>query len=325
MQNRQSALNKWLEETLHLNHYFLSPLTGDASFRRYFRLQSPGMSRIVMDAPPGKETLKPFVTISALLRQTGILTPAVHAYDERQGFALLDDFGDTLLLSQLKTDTVEALYGRALDTLVNLQACPVLTPDPLPVFDVSFIIQELNIFKTWFIGNYLQLKLDAQEEAVFKETFEWLSEEIAHQPRVFIHRDYHSRNIMLLENNSQLGIIDFQDAMSGPLTYDLVSLLKDCYIQWSQDQVLHWTELFYERSPVAKQQSLQAFIRDFELCGLQRHLKVLGVFSRLSIRDNKPGYLQDLPLTLHYTMACLESCETLRPFYEFMQDRVRLP
>lgn len=325
MQNRQNALNKWLNEIGYHSDYILSPLTGDASFRHYFRLLDSGLSRIVMDAPPDKEKLRPFVMIAKLLRQAGIMAPTVHAYDEVQGFALLDDFGDRLLLDELNPGNVDALYSKALSTLVNLQNCSAYSPYPLPLFDKAFMLKELDLFKTWFLDKYLQLKLNSHEENIIEQSFQQLIKEIADQPQVFIHRDFHSRNIMLLKESEQLGIIDFQDAMLGPLTYDLVSLLKDCYIQWPRDQILNWVSLFHQRSSIAQSLSLPALIRAFDFCGLQRHLKVLGIFSRLALRDNKPNYLKDLPLTLHYTMACLESYEELQPLYQFMQQRVKLP
>ncbi|QRN04858.1 phosphotransferase [Legionella sp. MW5194] len=325
MQHRQSALSKWLQSVLPRQDHELMPLTGDASFRRYYRLRYNGISRIVMDAPPDKETIRPFLLVGELLRQAGVKTPTVYACDEAQGFALLDDFGDTLLLSQLTPDRADALYRQALASLVVMQQCQTATQDcSLPPFDPSFMRQELGLFSTWFLGSYLKLELTLAEQTMLEQSFDWLMTEISRLPQVFIHRDYHSRNIMILESG-ELGIIDFQDAMKGPLTYDLVSLLKDCYIQWSCEQVRDWVHCFYAQSTIAQQLPFHDFFRAFELCGLQRHLKVLGVFSRLFIRDHKPGYLNDLPLTLHYTLAFLESCQELQPLYQFMQRRIQLP
>ncbi|KTC99358.1 aminoglycoside phosphotransferase family protein [Legionella erythra] len=325
MQHRQNALNKWLQDVLHEQHYELAPLTGDASFRRYYRLRYNGISRIVMDAPPDKETMKPFLLVGHLLSQAGVKTPTVHACDEVQGFAVLDDFGDTLLLSQLTPERVGSLYHQALSSLIVMQQCATEQHgEKLPCFDQAFMRQELGLFSTWFLDSYLNMNLTPSEATMIEQTFDWLIAEISRQPQVFIHRDYHSRNIMLLESG-ELGIIDFQDAMSGPFTYDLVSLLKDCYIQWPSEQVREWVCYFHTHSTIAQQWPFQDFLRAFELCGLQRHLKVLGVFSRLYIRDNKPGYLKDLPLTLHYTLAFLESCEELQAFYQFMQSRIQLP
>jgi N-acetylmuramate 1-kinase len=326
MHNRQNALNKWLVQVLGSSQFSLNPLTGDASFRRYFRLHHSGISRIVMDAPPEKEPLHSFIAIATLLRTNGIRAPEIYAADEQQGFLLLDDFGDCLLLHEIASDTADKLYQAAITTLITLQQCPT-SSYAFPHFDKQFILQELSVFNEWFLKGYLQVSLANKEAQLIEETFDWLSNEVSRQPKVVIHRDYHSRNIMVTENNqdSRLAIIDFQDAMLGPVTYDLVSLLKDCYIQWPRETVMRWLTFFYEQSPVAKEYSLPSFIRAFDLCGLQRHIKVLGVFSRLYLRDNKPNYLKDLPLTLHYVLACLESYDELKPIYQFMQKRIQLP
>ncbi|MDP1603598.1 MAG: phosphotransferase [Legionella sp.] len=326
MHNRQNALSKWLEGILGLSQFSLTPLTGDASFRRYFRLHYSGISRIVMDAPPEKEPLGSFIAIATLLRANGILAPEIHASDEKQGFLILDDFGDCLLLNKISSESVDKLYQSAITTLITLQQCPA-SSYAFPHFDKKFILQELHLFNEWFLNAYLKISLTASEERLIEETFDWLSNEVAGQPKVVIHRDYHSRNIMVTDNrhDSRLAIIDFQDAMQGPLTYDLVSLLKDCYIQWPRETVIRWLTFFYENSPQAKDYSQLSFVRAFDLCGLQRHIKVLGIFSRLYLRDNKPNYLKDLPLTLHYVLACLESYSELQPFYQFMQRRIQLP
>mgnify|MGYP000258105298 CR=1 FL=1 len=327
MHNRQNALNKWLEEILAPNQFTLTPLAGDASFRRYYRLHHQGCTQVVMDAPPDKETIEPFLAIATLLNSVGLKAPQVKAVDKVQGFAILEDFGDTLLLNNLSADTADKLYALAMDNLCRLQNCSISGPITVPCFDKAFILYELNVFKEWFLDIYLKIKLTSNETTLIEDTFAWLSQEIEQQPKVLIHRDYHSRNLMLLGKNDEfeLGIIDFQDAMSGPFTYDLVSLLKDCYIQWPREQIMAWLAYFHKQTPIAQQYSLSAFVRAFDLCGLQRHLKVLGVFSRLYLRDNKPNYLQDLPLTLHYVMTCLESYAELQDFYQFMQVRIKLP
>lgn len=322
MHNRENALKIWLEKTLSPSRFELMPLTGDASFRRYFRLHCDNMTRIVMDAPPATEALEPFLAVGNLLTNNGIRTPKIQALDKEQGFAILDDFGDLLLLNQLNPNNVDRLYLQAIDTLLLMNHSETST---LPEFDKQFILYELAIFKEWFLQAYLKIELSTDEELLLDETFDWLSSKLLQQPQVFIHRDYHSRNIMVLANND-LGIIDFQDAMHGPITYDLVSLLKDCYIQWPREKIESWLQYFYEKEKLIQQQySLPDFIKAFDYCGLQRHLKVLGVFSRLFLRDNKPNYLKDLPLTLHYVMACLESDVELKPFYQFIQKKVRLP
>ncbi|CDZ76526.1 putative phosphotransferase related to Ser/Thr protein kinases [Legionella massiliensis] len=322
MQNRQNALNKWLEGTLIPPQFSITSLTGDASFRRYFRLYHDDTTRIIMDAPPDRESIESFLAIASLLSSAGIHTPKLYALNKEQGFAVFEDFGDMLLLAKLNPQSVNKLYTAAIDTLITMQKAATET---LPFFDKQFILYELNIFREWFLSAYLKINLSQAEEMLLNETFDWLSDQLLQQPQVFIHRDYHSRNIMILNDEPEFGIIDFQDAMNGPLTYDLVSLLKDCYIQWPREQVMAWLSYFYEHTPLAQQYSFADFARAFDYCGLQRHLKVLGVFSRLYLRDNKPNYLQDLPLTLHYVMACLEGREELHDFYQFMHTRIRLP
>lgn len=327
MHNRENALNKWLLQTLAGPQFELIPLTGDASFRRYFRLQSSQGQQIVMDAPPEKERLEPFLTVADLLTKAGIRTPQIQFSDISQGFAILEDFGDTLLFHKLSPQTANHLYKEAITTLINIQQNPGLARAELPIFNNEYILQELQLFREWFLSAYLKLSLSQQEETLLNTVFGWLSDEVAQQPQVFIHRDYHSRNIMLVEkdNKTELGIIDFQDAMRGPCTYDLVSLLKDCYIQWPAEQVHHWLAFFYEQLPLNSGYSLKNFTRAFELCGLQRHLKVLGIFSRLYLRDNKRNYLQDLPRTLNYVRDCLGRYEELHSLSKFMQQRVSLP
>jgi len=326
MNSRETLLHNWLKGVLLNRPYQLTPLAGDASFRRYYRLQNSELgSRIVMDAPPVKETLDPFIKIAALLRTQGLTTPAIEAIDKACGFLLLEDFGDHLLLSILNEQNADHLYSLAMDKLLLLQQCSVSKMQELPCFNRDFILSELQVFQKWFLHHYLKLELTPSEQNMIQHSLMWLANEVSQQSTVLIHRDYHSRNLMWLDSSPQdLGIIDFQDAMQGPLTYDLVSLLKDCYIQWPRDRVLNWVRYFYDRSPLAQQNDFEHFYQAFELCGLQRHLKVLGVFSRLCLRDNKDNYLKDLPLTLHYTLATLEGYSELASFYQFMLQKVQL-
>lgn len=326
MQNRETLLNDWLKKNLD-SPYTLIPLTGDASFRRYYRLQHDKLTRIIMDAPPEREALEPFILVSQLLQKQGLITPLLHAFDVQQGFALLDDFGDTLLLSVLNQENADLFYHLAIDKLMLMQKCPLTNYHHLPVFDKPFILKELAIFQEWFLQKYLKLTLTEAEQELLATSLEWLAQQVSQQPQTLIHRDYHSRNLMVLNQSpTDLGIIDFQDAMQGPLTYDLVSLLKDCYIQWPKAHVSCWLNYYYDNTFLAKQHySLTEFTKAFDLCGLQRHLKVLGVFARLHLRDNKSGYLNDLPLTLHYVSATLESCSELQAFYQFIQKKVVLP
>ena len=353
MQNRENALKQWLQTVLTTNKMLASahkaapvdiiPLTGDASFRRYYRLLHEGTHYIVMDAPPKKETLRPFLEIGQLLQANQVITPTVYAADEEQGFALLQDFGDMLLLTKLQDpkttpQEINHLYRAALATLTQMEQCHQNAPFTLPRFDKIHMHNELSLLKTWYLEAYLDVHLSPAEINLIETTFNWIVDEIAKLPTVFIHRDYHSRNIMLLDKGVHdesmtedsgaqsitLGVIDFQDGMQGPIGYDLVSLLKDCYIQWPAEQVLQWLAVFYQTSQNAQQLSFADFKRAFDLCGLQRHLKVLGIFCRLYLRDGKANYLADLPLTRHYVMACLESYPELRAFYDLMEERGQL-
>ena len=253
MHDRQNVLSKWLEQTLTSTEFNLTPLAGDASFRRYYRLYYKGITQVVMDAPPDKETIEPFLAVATLLTTAGICVPQIHAADKTDGFIILDDFGDTLLLHSLSAETVDSLYKIAMDQLHIIQLCATREKMPLPQFDKKFILYELNLFTEWFLQAYLKIALNAKEEVLLHETFNWLSNEMSKQPQVVIHRDYHSRNIMILTKGDtvRLGIIDFQDAMYGPFTYDLVSLLKDCYIQWPREQVMGWISYFHQQSAVA--------------------------------------------------------------------------
>lgn len=326
MHARENALKEWLIDTLKLDDFQLAPLAGDASFRKYFRLQYNGLTRVIMDAPPGKEDLSPFIHIAQTLENAEVHTPKILAMDLENGFLLLSDLGDQLLLNALHPETVDDHYHDAIKTLFKIQTCPISDPFLAP-FDKSHMLKEMNLCPEWFFNEYLALELNQDERNLVQQTMEWIAAEVAQQPLTFIHRDYHSRNLMLVRNQSEstLGVIDFQDAMRGPLTYDLVSLLKDCYISWPRSKVLEWVEFFYTQSSLTKNYSLSEFIRAFDLCGLQRHLKVLGIFCRLHLRDNKPGYLKDLPLTLKYVLECTEIYDELRPFFQFLQMRVYLP
>ncbi len=326
MHTRQNELNKWLKNTLENKPFTLAPLAGDASFRQYYRLYCDERSYVVMDAPPDKEAIDPFIKIGNLLAINGVHTPAILAAELTQGFILLEDLGDQMLLGALSHANANDLYTAAMTTLLRIQQCPTNLPQ-LPDFDSAYMLKELALFHEWFLKAYLELILTTKEELLLVETFDWLTAQISTQPQLFIHRDYHSRNLMLVnpKNSNDIGVIDFQDAMRGPITYDLVSLLKDCYVQWPREQVIQWLTYFYNNLPTTHSWTLMDFIRAFDLCGLQRHLKVLGIFCRLHLRDHKAAYLRDLPLTFNYVNACTESYPELRPFFDFMQTRVYQP
>jgi aminoglycoside/choline kinase family phosphotransferase len=317
---RDESIKAWLAQTLNQD-LSVTPLAGDASFRRYYRVFIPEKTYVLMDAPPEKEAIAPFINVAALLTKQNIHTPQIIAMNQSEGFLLLSDFGDRLLLNELNAQTADLYYQQALKTLMTLQQTPAQT---LPIFDYAFMLKEMHLCIEWFFTAYLGLKLSESELLLINETMQAIAKTLAHQPLVFIHRDYHSRNLMLLEAHKALGVLDFQDAMLGPFVYDLVSLLKDCYIAWPREQVVQWALYFKNEMNHASYEE-DEFIRVFDLCGLQRHLKVLGVFCRLYLRDKKAAYLRDLPLTLRYVLECTEIYPCFHPFFDFMQRRVQLP
>lgn len=324
MSPRLNALHLWLNQTrtLHTAPYMLTALAGDASFRRYFRLFSQGHSWIVMDAPPHQEPLHDFLHISERLTSAGITTPAILEQNITDGFLLLEDFGDELLLHAATKHPSPLHYHKALDLLLQMQT---VDTHHLPAFNEAFMLQELSLCLEWFLQAYLGLSLSTTDHAILTEQFQTLVERIALQPQVFIHRDFHSRNLMVCAQKPTLGVIDFQDAMRGPLGYDLSSLLKDCYLSCSATERLAYLSYFYRQHPLAQTHALSVFQEAVELCGIQRHLKILGIFCRLHLRDHKSTYLTYLPLTLDYLMSSLAQHAFLAPLYQWLQAHVQLP
>ncbi|MDF1677921.1 MAG: phosphotransferase [Legionellaceae bacterium] len=323
MLTRQNALHTWLNSLVDSSTFTLTPLAGDASFRRYFRLHHNASSHVVMDAPPSKEGLAAFVEIAHSLSTTGVRTPEIVAFDLQQGFALLEDFGDAILLDDIDSEQTPKHYACALDTLHKIQQCSTDRPQLKP-FNLRIMEDELQLFRTWFLERWLGITLTNLEENMLNHALTHITEQIKKQPQCFIHSDYHSRNLALIgpSHHSSIGVLDFQDAMLGPFTYDLVSLLKDAYVNWPKDTQISWLNQFYDGLPNQHGWSRDAFEASFHLTGLQRHLKILGVFCRLDQRDGKSGYLKDLPLTLDYILDVLEDNKALEPFYNFMQTRV---
>lgn len=297
----------------------LTPISSDAGFRRYFRYQSSSPI-LAVDAPPATEDTHQFVALARFLRDWGILAPRIIAADEKQGFLLVEDFGDQLLYNALTPENAESLYGRAMNDLIKFHQCPD-QPDLIPRYDRVLLRRELDIFKEWFVQTMLGHSLTANEQAMLDQTFTLLENNSLAQPQVFVHRDFHSRNLILCPDN-QLGVIDFQGALWGAITYDLVSLLRDCYKRWPAQQVRAWA-LTYHKKAIAQQLipdvDEEIFLRWFDWMGLQRHIKVLGIFARLLLRDNKPGYLKDLPLVIRYTLEVTESYPELAPFADWFK------
>jgi N-acetylmuramate 1-kinase len=304
---RLALIHEWVSAGLRLAPETIEPASSDASFRRYFRVTcGPGSGArtyIVMDAPPGKEDVRPYVKVSRLLEGVGVHVPHIHEMDVERGLLLLEDLGSTQYLARLNAgDSPDALYGDALRALADIQVKGRAAAAELAPYDREALMREMALMPEWFVGKHLQLSLSAAEQADIANAFEFLVSEALAQPKVFVHRDYHSRNLMITRERNP-GVIDFQDALAGPVGYDLVSLLKDCYISWPRERVEHWVSGYREYLAVQggpAGQDNREFLRWFDLVGVQRHIKVLGIFARLWYRDGKAGYLADLPLTLEY-------------------------
>ena len=304
MPERLQELNKWLATQPELGQYKIAPASADASFRRYFRVSFDGTSLIVMDAPPDKEDCGPFVQIGRAMRDMGLSVPEILAQDAKQGFLLLSDLGSISYLEQLNQDTVERLYGDAIGALATLQVSGRKFSDIFPPYNRELLMNEMELFREWFLSRHLGIKLTPEQNQILDQAFDVLAKSALEQPQVCVHRDYHSRNLMVNEKQNP-GILDFQDAVIGPFTYDLVSLLRDCYIDWPREQVEDWALGFQAlalQSGIIEQENDAQFLKWFDLMGVQRHLKAIGIFARLNIRDNKPGYLADIPRTLGYVL-----------------------
>jgi aminoglycoside/choline kinase family phosphotransferase len=300
---RRESLQGWARQQLGWLDAELAPASADASFRRYFRIRRDGESYILMDAPPEKEDCAPFVRISRLLLGLGLHVPEILAEDHARGFLLLSDLGSRLYLGELNEANVGRLYGDALGALAALQSCEP-ADSGLPLYDRRLLAFEMSLFTDWLLGTHLGMKLDAGEARELDAAFELLVENALEQPAVCVHRDYHSRNLMVCDSHNP-GVLDYQDAVVGPMTYDLVSLLRDCYVSWPRHQVEDWALGYYElaeQTGVLRQGAIDEtrFMRWFDLMGVQRHLKAAGIFARLNHRDGKPGYLADIPRTLGY-------------------------
>lgn len=320
---RLQELRLWLNTLTAplLNLDSLRPASADASFRRYFRLEdSHGCSYIAMDAPPPNEDVKPFIQVANLFGTTGVSVPQILAQETERGFLLLSDLGATTYLQCLNPDNAHKLYIDAIDALVQIQLHS--QPEVLPEYDRVLLLRELMLFPEWYIGKHLGLTLTEKQTVTLNKVFDALLANNLAQAQVFVHRDYHSRNLMVLAEGNP-GILDFQDAVYGPITYDLASLLRDAYIQWDEEIVLDWAIRYWERAKHAGlpvNPDIDAFYRDFEYMGLQRHLKVLGIFARLYHRDGKDAYLKDLPLVMQYTRKAAHRYKELAPLVKLLDE-----
>jgi len=302
----------------------LTPVSGDASFRRYFRATTNGRSYIAMDAPPEKENSAPFVAIAKSWFAAGVPVPEIYAADLRQGFMLLSDMGDVLYLNRLTAQSAEALYQQALQTLIQIQSCRHIKEYELPHYNEERLTAEMELCPEWFFSKLLGLRLALAEQKMLSAIFETLVFSALEQPQVCVHRDYHSRNLMLLQDGS-VGVLDFQDAVLGPVTYDLVSLIRDCYISWPAQQEEKWIKqylLLAERAKLIQNVEYAQFKGWFDWMGLQRHIKCVGIFSRLYLRDGKVGYLNDIPRTFSYLKAVCAAYPQFAEFNQWLDDKV---
>ncbi len=320
--DRKNILQQWLSGALKTTTFSCTPLTNDASFRRYYRIQTHNTQYVLMDAPP-PEAPQLFADIAGILAKAGLEVPRVFAANFAHGFLLLSDLGDRLYLPALNVSSADGLYQQAMQALIQIQ--PITAK--LPTFTRDFLQAQLNIFEEWYLIRHRAVKALEPMRETLAPIYELLFTAIECQPQVFVHRDYHSRNLMILDERSP-GILDFQDAMIGPITYDLVSLLQDCYISWPREKIIQWVADFQARAVVAELLSStiteNEFLRWFDWTGLHRHLKNLGIFARLHYRDNKPQYLNDMPQIYQYifeTSSRYEALEPLKDFFQTLQAR----
>ena len=303
------------------------PASADASFRRYFRLDvvpelraKLGDTLIAMDAPPDRENVPAYLKVQALLLEAGVSVPAIVAQDVPNGFLLISDLGDTTYLQRLTIDNAPFMYSDAVDTLIKFQLHS--QPGVLPECDRAFLTRELNLFPEWFIGKHLGITMTPEQQSQLDKVFEAIIANCLAQQQVFMHRDFHSRNLMFVEQGNP-GVLDFQDAVFGPVTYDLGSLLRDAYIQWDEELVLDWVVRYWQS---AKQVGLpvnpdiDAFYQDFEFMALQRHLKILGIFCRLNYRDGKTNYMGDLPTVSDYVRKTANRYTVLKPLARLLDQ-----
>ncbi|HYT47634.1 MAG TPA: phosphotransferase [Burkholderiales bacterium] len=317
---RRAALSGWLAAQLRAARFSLEPASEDASFRRYWRARlEDGRSFVVMDAPPDKEDCRPFVRVAGLLRAAGVHAPEIFAQDHGLGFLLLADLGTTPYLEALTADNAARLFADATEALLRWQLAT--RQGELPPYDEALLRREMNLFPEWYIAQHLKIDLSLDQKRSLENIFALLAKDALAQPRVYVHRDYMPRNLMVCEPNP--GVLDFQDAVLGPITYDMVSLLRDAFISWDEERVLDWGVRYWEkakRAALPVMADFAEFWRAFEWMGLQRHLKVLGIFARIRYRDGKPKYLEDTPRFIGYARAVATRYRELAPLARLLDE-----
>jgi len=326
--HRHMELLNWLQQKTQLKSEYFELISGDASFRRYFRFKCGEQSFIGVDAPPDKENCRPFVAIANAFLSGGLQVPQVYFVDYQKGFMALSDLGDQQLLPLLNESNVEGFYGRALEQIVRLQTITQFKDYKLPDYNVALLNQEMQLFPDWFLKQHLNYALTVKQTAKLSLLFERLTDIALKQPQVTVHRDFHSRNLMVVDDKSgsfpQLAMIDFQDAVKGPVTYDLISLIKDSYISWPWALVQQWALLYHQmlKNEGMALPSQDEFIFWMDSMAIQRHLKVVGIFSRLNYRDGKAGYLADIPQTLQYIVEAGERHPEYKEIAEWIEKEL---
>ncbi|MDP2112233.1 MAG: phosphotransferase [Thiobacillus sp.] len=325
---RLQALQEWAARQLETTSLDIAPASADASFRRYFRVTAKGRDYIVMDAPPAHEDCRPFIAVARLFGDAGVHVPQVLAQDLDRGFLLLTDLGNTTYLTALNDAALDPgvareLYLASNDALIRIQQAS--RPGVLPEYDRALLTRELMLFPEWYVAKHLGVTMTDDQRAILETVFGRLLANNLAQPQVYVHRDWHSRNLMVSDPNP--GILDFQDAVYGPITYDLASIYRDAYIQWDEEMQLDWVIRYWEKARAARlpvPDDFGAFWRDFEWMGAQRHIKVLGIFARLYHRDGKDGYLKDMPRVMRYLRRVCERYDELKPLFyllDALQDK----
>lgn len=311
---RHQQLIQWLSNLYPNTDIKLVSVSGDASFRKYHRFNYTDGSLIVMDSAPALENNQSFIDTTNLLKRHNINVPDILHKNIEDGFFVISDFGNRLLLDKLNTDNADHFYGLTLEEIVKIQAVDTQTLAP---YNCTLLLREMQLFTDWYLCKHKNINLNTEIETVLADSFEYLNKSALEQPQVFVHRDFHSRNLMII-NDETLGIIDYQDAVLGPITYDLVSLLRDCYINWPQDKITEWQQLFLDNLPIANKIELTQLTRWFDLMGAQRHLKAIGIFCRLYYRDNKSAYLGDIPRTMNYLVHVCSQYKELQKLHKLL-------
>lgn len=318
---REQLIQTWITSVLGSDQFETHFLAGDASFRRYARIKLNIKTFMLMDAPPEKEDCGPFVTIDEFFAAHGVRVPKIVAKDLTQGFLLLEDFGDVLLSTLLNDQTVDDYYAQCFKQLIQLQGIDGTAH--FPEYSYDKLISEMELLTDWLLPA-LQIQPTAEESALIKRTFAILANAALAQPQVIVHRDFHSRNLMKINDDTELGVIDFQDAVIGADTYDLISITRDAYVQWNAERVYRWFKMFYDLLPAASKQdrNFEQFKKDADMMAIQRHIKILGIFVRLFERDGKSGYLKDLPRVMWYLLEESKPYPELQPFMHFIHTTV---